>query len=188
VTIESFLGTIYEPRAMNCHWPCPALNVGGHYSRVQGLSRIGIVLFTVVSLTATGWAFAPARSPQKSADGSRAPASIPPGQYPQKLFAEGETALAKGDLDAAERAFRRVLTLKPGLAGAYANLGVIEMRRKHWEQALVNLQEAEKLDPQVVGIRLDVGLVYYRQGDYRHAIPPLESVVEDLPDSVQARY
>jgi tetratricopeptide (TPR) repeat protein len=40
----------------------------------------------------------------------------------------------------------------------------------------------------VAGVRLNIGIVYYRQGDYRHAIPPLESVVKDQPDLLQARY
>jgi tetratricopeptide (TPR) repeat protein len=38
------------------------------------------------------------------------------------------------------------------------------------------------------GIRLNIGLVYYRQADYRQAIQPFESVLRDQPDSTQARY
>jgi len=37
-------------------------------------------------------------------------------------------------------------------------------------------------------VRLNIGLVYYRQNDFRKAIPPFESVVRDAPDSFQARY
>ncbi len=44
------------------------------------------------------------------------------------------------------------------------------------------------LAPQVAGIRLNVGLVYYRQNDFQGAIGPFESVVRDVPDSYQARY
>jgi tetratricopeptide (TPR) repeat protein len=40
----------------------------------------------------------------------------------------------------------------------------------------------------VAGIRLNVGLVYYRQNDFQRAIAPFESVVRDVPDSYQARY
>ena len=173
---------------MRHDWPCSALNVGGHYSRVQGLSRIGIVLITVFTSSTSVWALAAARSAQKSADASRAAASASAGQDPEKIFAEGEASLGKGDLDAAERSFKRVLAIDPRAGTAYANLGVIEMRRKHWEQALDNLQKAENLAPEIPGIRLNIGLIHYRQGDYRHAIPPLESVVKDLPDSLQARY
>jgi len=107
---------------------------------------------------------------------------------PQQLFQSGEAALKSGNLDEAERAFRAVLTINPQVAGAYANLGVIYMRRKQWPQALEMLRKAEHLAPQIAGIRLNIGLVYYRQNDFRNAIPPFESVVHDAPDSFQARY
>ena len=107
---------------------------------------------------------------------------------PQQIFTAGEEALKSGDLDRAERNFKRVLAIDPRNAGAYANLGVIHMRRKEWPQALDSLHQAEKLSPRQPGIRLNIGLAYYRQADYRHAIPPFESVVKDVPDSLQGRY
>ncbi len=73
-------------------------------------------------------------------------------------------------------------------AGAYANLGVIYMRRKQWPQALEMLNKAEKLAPDIAGIRLNIGLAYFRQGDYLRAIHPFESVVRQSPDSYQAHY
>ena len=42
--------------------------------------------------------------------------------------------------------------------------------------------------PQVAGIRLNIGLAYYRQNEFLKAIPPFESVVRDQPDAVQPRY
>ena len=107
---------------------------------------------------------------------------------PEKLFVAGEAALRENKLDEAERDFRAVLAVDPGVAGAYANLGVIHMRRKQWPQALAMLHKAGKLAPAVAGIRLNVGLVYYRQKDYLAAIQPFESVVQQAPDSYQARY
>ena len=68
---------------------------------------------------------------------------------PQKLFAAGEAALRAGRLDEAERNFQQVLAINPGVAGAYANLGVIHMRRKQWVLALAALRKAEKLAPNV---------------------------------------
>jgi tetratricopeptide (TPR) repeat protein len=107
---------------------------------------------------------------------------------PQKLFEAGEAALHAGKLDDAEGAFRQVLTINPGVAGAYANLGVIHMRRKQWPQALEMLHKAEKLAPDIAGIRLNIGLAYFRQNDFLRAIRPFESVVQQSPDSYQARY
>jgi tetratricopeptide (TPR) repeat protein len=62
------------------------------------------------------------------------------------------------------------------------------MRRKQWPQALEQLHKAEHLMPQVSGIRLNLGLVYYRQNQFRAAVGPFESVLRDTPDSYQARY
>jgi tetratricopeptide (TPR) repeat protein len=114
--------------------------------------------------------------------------TVSPTHSPQQLFEQGEAALKAGNLDQAEHSFRAVLVIDPQLAGAYANLGVIEMRRKRWQPALENLNKAERLAPQIAGIRLNIGLAYYRQNNYRAAISPFQSVVRDAPDSLQARY
>jgi len=68
------------------------------------------------------------------------------------------------------------LALHPQLAGAYANLGVIHMRRRQWEPALANLRKAEQLAPQVAGIRLNIGLAHYRQNDFATPFRRFESV------------
>src|SRR5271167_3328208 len=51
----------------------------------------------------------------------------------QAWFQKGQAALQSGDLNAAENAFRQVLVADPNAGSAYANLGVISMRRKNWE-------------------------------------------------------
>jgi tetratricopeptide (TPR) repeat protein len=116
----------------------------------------------------------------------------PPGKVPQSeiaaLFTQGEAALRAGELDRAEADFKKVLAADPTAAGAYANLGVIAMRKQLWQQALDLLRKADRLAPTVAGIRLNIGLVYYRQNEFRLAIAPFESVVRDQPQSVQARY
>src|ERR1700722_339037 len=48
---------------------------------------------------------------------------------PKASFAQGQAALQSGDLASAEAAFRRVLSADPQSGAAYANLGVIAMRR-----------------------------------------------------------
>ncbi len=106
----------------------------------------------------------------------------------RQAYTAGEEALQRGDLNAAEKAFRQVLELAPSDVGARVNLGVVDMRRHNWKQALENLRQAEKLAPQVTGIRLNIGLAYYREGDYRNAISPFESVLRDQPQSSQARH
>jgi tetratricopeptide (TPR) repeat protein len=103
-------------------------------------------------------------------------------------FERGQAALQAGDLDAAEKAFRAVLAVDAGSAAAYANLGVIAMRRMEWERALGLLRKAERLDPKMSGVRLNIGLVEFRRGNYVGAIAPLSAVMREQPGSGQARY
>lgn len=121
------------------------------------------------------------------AQSTEAPKSVPHVD-PRVEFAAGQNALRDGDLNAAEKAFRRVLTVDPRSAAAYANLGVIAMRRKEWDHALELLKKAEHLDPKMAGIRLNIGITEFRRANYGAAISPLSSVLRDQPDSSQARY
>jgi tetratricopeptide (TPR) repeat protein len=104
------------------------------------------------------------------------------------LFQHGQEALQAGQLDDAEHDFRSVLALDSRSGAAYANLGVVYMRRKQWSRALETLHRAEKLMPAEPGIRLNEGLAYYRQNEFLSAIPPFESVVRDEPEALQPRY
>src|SRR6266567_2088270 len=90
----------------------------------------------------------------------------------RRIFQEGQAALNGGELDHAEAAFLKVLKLDRKSAAAHANLGVVEMRRKNWERALIELHAAQALAPQMTGIRVNIGLVEYRRANYEAAIPP----------------
>jgi tetratricopeptide (TPR) repeat protein len=124
-----------------------------------------------------------ARTP-KSTPGTASEGTVDLGQ----LFQAGQDALNHGRLDEAEKDFKQVLALEPGVGGAYANLGVVYMRRKQWTKALETLRKAEQLMPEVAGIRLNIGLAYYRQNEFLKAIPPFESVVRDEPAALQPRH
>jgi len=104
------------------------------------------------------------------------------------IFQHGEDALNRGRLNQAEHDFRQILALDPQAGAAYANLGLVYMRRKQWSKALEMLRKAERMLPQVAGIRLNIGLTYYRQNEFLLAIPLFESVVRDQPDAPQPRY
>jgi tetratricopeptide (TPR) repeat protein len=106
----------------------------------------------------------------------------------REVFEQGQQALSRGDLDGAEKAFRRVLAAEPDNVGAHGNLAVVYMRRRQWKPALAELRAAERLAPHLPGIRLNIGLAYFRQADYRQAVAPFESALREQPDSTQARY
>src|SRR5947199_9773526 len=89
-------------------------------------------------------------------------ASAAPSSF-RDTYVRGEKALQAGDLATAEKAFREVLASQPDDPGANANLGVIYMRQQQWAPALRYLNKAARLAPALSGIRLNIGLVYYRQ-------------------------
>lgn len=105
-----------------------------------------------------------------------------------EVFSSGQRALNEGHLEEADQDFRKVIAIDPHAGAAYANLGVVSMRRKQWHQAREYLRHAEKLMPQEPGIRLNIGLTFYRQSDFLKAIPEFQSVVRDRPQAVQPRY
>ncbi len=139
-------------------------------------------------LTAIGAFFSVVLAQNQPSQPQQKTLSLAQNADPQRLFEQGEAALRSGKLGDAERDFRGVLVINPNVAGAYANLGVIAMRRKEWPQALEMLHKAERMAPQVAGIRLNIGLVYYRQGSFQQAIAPFESVLHEAPDALQPRY
>lgn len=154
---------------------------------------------THIRLELLGWALlasmAASMSPQNSSPGSAANSrnALPAASSgavadPAQLFRAGQDALNQGRLDQAERDFRQVLAENPQVGGAYANLGVVYMRRKQWTKALQALRKAEHLIPQEAGIRLNIGLAYFRQNEFLKAITPFESVVRDQPDAPQPRH
>jgi tetratricopeptide (TPR) repeat protein len=166
--------------------------------RANPVSRAGITSRTwgelLLGCLLMGWALVSAigQVAQTAVNAaSRAAADPDRGATPEDipgLFQRGQEALNHQQLEEAERDFRAVLALDPKSGGAYANLGVVYMRRKEWPKALEELRQAEKLMPQVAGIRLNMGLAYYRQNEFFKAIPPFESVVREQPQAAQPRY
>jgi tetratricopeptide (TPR) repeat protein len=154
-------------------------------------ARIGSGLLSTLLLASAAGALSPHNPPSASAAKPPNAAPVAPSGAVvdiAQLLQAGAEALNAGRLDEAERDFRQVVAANPQVGGAYANLGVVYMKRKQWAKALEFLRKAEHLMPQVAGIRLNIGLAYYKQNDFLKAIPPFESVVRDQPDALQPRY
>lgn len=72
------------------------------------------------------------------------------------LVIVGDIQLALGDLDAAERSFRRALELDPSNDETHFGLGRLAVARGDWSAAVEHLQEAARLDPSPPGRRFEL--------------------------------
>jgi tetratricopeptide (TPR) repeat protein len=104
-----------------------------------------------------------------------------------RRFQRASEALQSGSLDVAEQGFQSVLRCGPN-AGAYANLGVVYMRRKDWAAATRALNQAARLAPSMTGVRLNLALIAFHQAKYEDAVPYLKTIVREQPTAVQPSY
>jgi tetratricopeptide (TPR) repeat protein len=80
------------------------------------------------------------------------------------LYDAGAAYLRLGELDRAEQAFDRAIQRDPDMADAYNAKGVIQTRRRNYDEALGLFRRALSLNPGDAGYRINVSLAYYLQG------------------------
>lgn len=66
------------------------------------------------------------------------------------------------------------------------SLGILLAEHQLYEQALVPLTKAARLDPENYEPQFNLGLTYFRMKDYRDARPPLQAAVALRPESYDA--
>jgi tetratricopeptide (TPR) repeat protein len=101
-------------------------------------------------------------------------------------FAQGVAALKAGQLDAAEAAFRDVLTNGGGRAFVHHNLGLVLRERGKVAEALAEFRRAATQDPAFGPARLLAGASLLALGRPGDAIPELERAVDLMPREVLA--
>jgi tetratricopeptide (TPR) repeat protein len=83
---------------------------------------------------------------------------------PEGRVLEGRVWQALGDLDAAERAYRRAVEQDPQDAAAWRRLGLLALSQEKRAAALQALERAVALDPQNPGALVDLGRVLAASG------------------------
>lgn len=88
----------------------------------------------------------------------------------------GQAAIAleqQGRLADAEKAWDALAKQYPANAEPLAHMGLIEARQEHYPEAIAFYRKALALNPALPGLRLNLGLAYFKSGDYQHAIVEL---------------
>ena len=102
-----------------------------------------------------------------------------------------QSALAleqQGNNSGAEAAWRAYLKAHPASSEAYAHLGLLEARQEHYRQAVPLYRRALALNPNVPGLRLNLGLALFKGGELKESIPEFKVLLKSAPpDSPEAQ-
>lgn len=104
-----------------------------------------------------------------------------PAQVLKNHYDSAQAATKEGNLQGAEREYRQVITL--GLQ----QLGNIESGNGNYVEATSLLHAAVDSNPDYADARIDLAIVYFRQGDSPKAKGLAESVLQKNPQSARAR-
>lgn len=93
----------------------------------------------------------------------------------------------KGDLAAAESAWRAITKSYPGDYRYWTSLGIVLAREQKFPDAVAAYRKALRLHPNAPVIRLDLGLAYFKSGSLNLAVPELEASARAFPGKEQVQ-
>jgi tetratricopeptide (TPR) repeat protein len=100
----------------------------------------------------------------------------------ERYAEEGQSALAAGRLDDAEKAYEKLRELEPGVAEVHANLGMIYFQEGRYEQAVPALRQALKLKPSLTRTESLLSVSLSELGRYKEAAAGLEKCFHRAAD------
>lgn len=95
-----------------------------------------------------------------------------------------QTALAleqQGKNAEAETAWRALMKTHPTNPEPYGHLGLLEARQQHYKEAVPFYRKALAMNPNVPGLRLNLGLALFKGGDLKAAIPEFTLLLKHAP-------
>ncbi|MGA7523061.1 MAG: tetratricopeptide repeat protein [Acidobacteriaceae bacterium] len=81
----------------------------------------------------------------------------------------------------AEAAWRKLAAESPSNAEPLAHIGFLEARQEHYAAAVAFYRKALAIDPAMPGLHLNLGLAYFKAGEYREAIHVFEPMLKAQP-------
>jgi tetratricopeptide (TPR) repeat protein len=81
----------------------------------------------------------------------------------------------------AETAWRKLAAESPSHAEPLAHIGLLEARQEHYAAAVAFYRKALAIDPAMPGLRLNLGLAYFKGGEYGEAIHIFEPMLKAQP-------
>ena len=104
-----------------------------------------------------------------------------------QLAQEGQQAMAQGRMADAQSSFEKLARLEPSVAEVHATLAAICFKQKKYEEALREVQTAQKLKPELPRLDSLMGLSLSELGRFKEALPKLEKGFKQSSDMVTRR-
>ncbi len=122
-----------------------------------------------------------AQEPAKPAD------KATPSPEAVKAAKEGVESMKRGDWKKAAEAWNRSVQLEPGNAGAWANLGKVQLQEKNTAAAIVSLEKAVALQPALSEAWMALGMAYDTDKAPMRAVSCLTRAVHENPADARTR-
>jgi tetratricopeptide (TPR) repeat protein len=87
----------------------------------------------------------------------------------------------QGKLVEAEAAWKALSKQYPTNAEPFAHMGLLEAHQQHYPEAIAYYRKAMALNPSMPGLRLNLGLAFFKSGDYKQAIEELDPLFKAEP-------
>jgi tetratricopeptide (TPR) repeat protein len=101
---------------------------------------------------------------------------------------QGVDYILKNHLQAAEDEFSLAIKLDSGLTALYCNLAILNIIKGDYDLAIINLDDAEKINPDFDVIWLNRGLISIKRNNLDAALGFLQKALKINPDNYLARF
>ncbi|MBK8161708.1 MAG: tetratricopeptide repeat protein [Gammaproteobacteria bacterium] len=105
----------------------------------------------------------------------------------EELYNRGVTLGSRGELDEAMRCYAQALELRPDLAEAHNNLGMIHLSRARLDEAARCFRQALAQRPGYASALFNLAGIRLRQGEYSEAIASCQDLLARNPADIEAR-
>jgi tetratricopeptide (TPR) repeat protein len=112
-------------------------------------------------------------------------AASPQAPDPEQLFRQAYEAQQRGDAALAVSKYQELIKFHPDVVAAYANLGVVLVSLGQYDEAITQYHIALAQAPDDPALRLDLGLAYYKKGDFAGAAAQFAAVHKGDPANVR---
>lgn len=105
-----------------------------------------------------------------------------------KILKDLDKELSGNLFDSIIEPYKQAIRIKPDLAEAHYNLGILYGQLGDWRKAIESYKQAICIKPDFAVAHYGLGASYYKLGDYKKAIESFKEAIRLNPDFARAHY